>query len=229
MASGVIMSRYVRPFFTALSFAALSAVLAAPFPAMANDAPATAAHTQALQTTQGKFIQDLGDRAIAIIANKSLPKAQRDQQFSQILNDSFDLKTIGRYVIGPSWNAATPAQQVEYMDLFKKLVIKNYGDRMTLYTGEGFTVTGTRPESEMDTTVTSDITHPDGSQPTTINWRVRTKDGKMGVIDVEVEGVSLSVTQRQEYSAVIQQNGGQFEGLLQQMRSELATPAPAGK
>jgi phospholipid transport system substrate-binding protein len=73
----------------------------------------------------------------------------------------------------------------------------------------------------MDTTVLSQITHPDGSQPTAIDWRVRQKDDKLGVIDVVVEGVSLSVTQKQEYAAVIQNNGGQIEGLLQTMRQQL--------
>jgi phospholipid transport system substrate-binding protein len=150
---------------------------------------------------------------------------QRSAEFSQILSDSFDLKTIGRFVIGRTWNTATPAQQTEYMDLFKSLVIRNYGERMSLYTGEGFLVVGTRTESEMDTTVLSQITHPDGSAATTIDWRVRQKDGKMGVIDVIVEGVSLSVTQRQEYSAVIQHNGGQIDGLLQTMRDQLKAPA----
>jgi phospholipid transport system substrate-binding protein len=47
----------------------------------------------------------------------------------------------------------------------------------------------------------------------------------MGVIDVVVEGVSLSVTQRQEYAAVIQRNGGQIDGLLEEMRNELKAPA----
>jgi phospholipid transport system substrate-binding protein len=208
-----------------LAFALI--VLVLPLPTLAADSPdagAARTHDQALQTSSGKFVQDLGDRAIKIIANKQLPPDQRSSEFSKILSDSFDLKTIGRFVIGRSWNTATPAQQTEYMDLFKALVIRNYGNRMSLYTGEGFVVVGTRPESDMDTTVLSQITHPDGSQPTTIDWRVRDKDGKMGVIDVIVEGVSLSVTQKQEYAAVIQRNDGQIDGLLQTMRDELKEP-----
>jgi len=218
--------------FTLLSFSlvALFGATIAPIAATAADTPSSAAmQRDAVQTTPaGKFIQSLGDRAIKIISNKQMPADQRNTQFSQILNDSFDLRTIGRFVIGRTWNGATPDQQTEYMDLFKKLVIKNYGDRMTLYTGEGFQVIGTRPESDMDTTVLSQITHPDGSQPTTIDWRVREKDGKMGVIDVIVEGVSLSVTQRQEYAAVIQNNDGKIDGLLKIMRDQLAEPTTKG-
>lgn len=212
--------------------ALLSVALTTPLPAFAADAPvtgATRAHDAAVQTTAGKFIQSLGDRAIKVISNKQLPAEQRTSEFSKILSDCFDLKTIGRFVIGRTWNAAAPAQQTEYMDMFKSLVIRNYGDRMALYTGEGFQVVGTRPESDMDTTVLSQITHPDGSQPTTIDWRVRQKDDKIGVIDVVVEGVSLSVTQKQEYAAVIQNNGGQIEGLLQMMRDQLKEPAHVAK
>ena len=51
-------------------------------------------------------------------------------------------------------------------------------------------------------------------------------DGDPGIIDVVVEGVSLSVTQKQEYASVIQNNGGQIDGLLQVMRDQLKTPTP---
>lgn len=187
--------------------------------AVGNATPALA--ESASKSPAGKFVQDLGNRAITIIANKSISQDQRSERFRQILRDSFDLMTIGRFVIGRSWNAATPAQQQEYMKLFEQLVVKTYGARMSLYTGEGFKVTSARAESEKDTIVNSLITHPDGSAPTSIDWRVRQKDGKYGVIDVVVEGVSLSVTQRQEYAAVIQNNGGKIDGLLQQMRQQL--------
>lgn len=185
------------------------------------EAEAVLTHDEAMKTPAGKFIQKLGDEAIAAIANASISQQQRSDKFRAILRDSFDLTTIGRFVIGRSWNAATPEQQKEYMDLFQDLVIKTYGDRMTLYTGEGFVVIGVRPESEKDTIVNSQITHPDGSKPTTIDWRVRQRDGKLGVIDVVVEGVSLSVTQRQEYAAVIQNNNGQISALLDKMRQQL--------
>ncbi|MDR3424453.1 MAG: ABC transporter substrate-binding protein [Alphaproteobacteria bacterium] len=201
--------------------------LAASAPTFAADMTASAAtrtHEQAVKAPAGKFIQELGDRAIKIIADKQISPEQRSEEFSKILNDSFDLRTIGRFVIGRTWNVATPEQQSDYMKLFKALVIKDYGDRMAMYAGEGFGVVGTRPESEMDTTVLSQITHPDGSPPTEIDWRVRQKDGKMGVIDVVVEGVSLSVTQKQEYASIIQQDGGRIDGLLQKMRNQLKEP-----
>lgn len=190
-------------------------------PTLAQDENAAPAAEQGAKSNAAKFIQSLGDRAIKAIADKNASQNQRNDKFRTILQDSFDLATIGRFVIGRTWNAATPAQQQEYMKLFEALVIKTYGDRLTLYTGEGFKVTSSRAESDKDFIVNSEITHPDGSQPTAIDWRVRQKNGKLGVIDVVVEGVSLSVTQRQEYAAVIQSNGGQIDGLLNLMRQQV--------
>jgi phospholipid transport system substrate-binding protein len=213
---------------TRLAFTILF-LLSLPMAAFAEDAlPSAQTHDQAIATQPGKFIQNLGEEAISVIANKSLTQDQRSDHFREMLRSSFDLPTIGRFVIGRSWNAATSDQQQEYMKLFEALVVKTYSDRFSLYTGEGFRVTGMRPETEKDVVVTSEITHPDGSEPTTVDWRVRNKNGKLGIIDVVVEGVSLSVTQRQEYASIIQRDGGKLDGLLTLMRQQLQDPSAAG-
>ena len=195
--------------------AASGIVQAAEPPQQANSVAA------AQYTPQGAFIQNLGDKAIAILADKSISKEQQSEQFRQMLRDTFDLMTIGRFVIGRNWMAASATQQQDYMHLFEALVVKTYSDRFALYTGEGFRVRSVRPEGEHDFIIASEITHPDGSQPTTVDWRVRQKADKFGIIDVVVEGVSMSVTQRQEYAAVIQRNGGNIDGLLDVMRQRL--------
>ncbi|MDD3029077.1 MAG: ABC transporter substrate-binding protein [Alphaproteobacteria bacterium] len=208
-----------------LAFLTLVCLAGAAMPTWAQTADKSArTHEQAMTVAEGRFIQDLGDRAIKIVADKKLDEKERNKAFGNILSDSFDLKTIGRFVIGRTWRVATDAQKDEYMNLFKALVIRNYGKKIALYTNEGFVVVGTRPETDRDTVVLSQITHPDGSPATEIDWRVRTKNGKSGVIDIVVEGVSLSITQKQEYASVIQNNGGKIEGLLDVMRKQLDTP-----
>ena len=200
-----------------------------PGPALAEPKPGDNPAPQSANTPEeaqkvpaGKFIQDLGDRAIAQISNKSISPDTRQEKYRDILKSSFDLETIGHFVVGRAYNNASVDQKKEYMDLFEKLVIKTYGDRLNLYSGEGFHVKSVRPESDKDSIVNSEITHPDNSSPTKVDWRVRNEqNGKMAVIDVVVEGVSQSVTQRDEYSSIVQRDGGKLDGLISLMRKQL--------
>ena len=191
-----------------------------------NAEPATnAAETGATEAPAGQFIQDIGNRAIAAMANTSLSHDQRMKDYRKILQDSFDFETIGHFVLGRAWATATPDQQKTFMQLFQDIVLQTYGDRLNFYSGEKFQVKGVRQENDRDSMVSSEITHPDGSKPTTIDWRVRTKDGKPMVIDVVIEGISQSVTQRQEYAAIIQRNNGNIQGLLNAMQQHLQQPS----
>ena len=45
--------------------------------------------------------------------------------------------------------------------------------------------------------------------------------GQLKVVDVIAEGASLRLTQRSEYSSVIQRNGGQVSALLDAMRQQI--------
>jgi phospholipid transport system substrate-binding protein len=141
-----------------------------------------------------------------------------------MLNNSFDLQTIGRFVVGRTWYSARPEQQQEYIRLFEKLVVQIYSERFALYKGEKFKTVDARQEGEKDYIVNGLIVNPNSNQPISVDWRIRDSGGKMAVIDVIVEGVSMSVTQRQEYMSVIQRNGGEIEPLLQMMRERLEPP-----
>jgi len=185
------------------------------------NAASAPAPEQAQETPAGKFIQDLGNQAITIIANTNLTQQQRSSKYRTLLQEAFDLKTIGHFVIGRTWDTISSDQQQEYMRLFEGLVLKTYGDRLSFYSGESFRVKNARQENDRDTVVNSEVLHPGGAAPTSIDWRVRQTDGKPLIVDVVIEGVSQTVTQRQEYSSIIQRDGGKIDGLLTLMRQRL--------
>jgi len=51
-----------------------------------------------------------------------------------------------------------------------------------------------------------------------VDWRVRNSNGTLQIIDVVIEGVSMSLTQRSDFSSVIQRGGGNVEALLEHLR-----------
>ena len=59
------------------------------------------------------------------------------------------------------------------------------------------------------------------SAPFALDWRVGEIGGHPKVVDVIAEGTSLRLTQRSEYSSVIQQNNGAVSALLVAMKRQI--------
>lgn len=172
-----------------------------------------------------EFVQSLGDKAISTLADKTVTPEQAGRTFRNMLQNSFDIDLIGKFALGAAnWKSATPEQKQKYMKLFEKLVVQIYSDRFKLYSGESFKVLSATSEDERDTYVNSHIARPEpGAPPVQVDWRVRTKGGSHKIIDVIVEGVSMSVTQRSEFSAVIQKNGGNIAEFLDVLEQRVAS------
>lgn len=162
-------------------------------------------------------IDKMGKKAISFLRNDDLSLAGKEKKFRKLLHASFDMGTIGRFALGRNWKVATEAQKKEYQRLFENLVVKVYSSRFNDYKGQGFDVVSFRETGKKDITVTSYIVPATGSK-IQIDWRVRNKNGQYKVIDVIIEGVSMSVTQRSDFASVIQRGGGNVEVLLAHLR-----------
>ena len=189
-------------------------------PALADDTPETVPPDQATQ-----FIQDLATKALNVLRDKSMSEEDREKVFHGMLKDGFDMNFIGRFVLGINWRKASPQQQDEYQALFNEYILKTYSTRLGGFTNEEFKVTGTTPAGKKDIMVHSQITRKGQSQPLTADWRVRLVDGQPKVIDVVVEGVSMSISQRQEFASVVQSKG--IDGLLETLKARIKKGVPA--
>ena len=178
-----------------------------------------------------KFIQNLGDKAISILSDKNVTKEAAAKTFHDMLVSDFDLDLLGKFAIGANnWKTATPAQRQEYQKLFEKLVVQIYNDRFSLFNGETWKVVDGKVEDDRDSYVSGIIIKPNPSaKPVHVDWRVRNKGGRQQVIDVIVEGVSMTVTQRSEFSAVIQKNGGDLDAFLKTLAERVVASAPEPK
>lgn len=166
-----------------------------------------------------EFIQELGDRTLAIL-DQPTPQPEKLSQLKQILDRATDLELVARLVLGRYWRQATPEQQGEFVGLFNQLLMQTMAERMSWYNGQTFEITGAKPVDERDTMVATRILRPSGKPPILVDWRVRESSGSFLLIDILAEGVSLVVTQRAEAADVIGRDG--LDGLLGQMRTRLA-------
>ncbi len=163
------------------------------------------------------FIRAAGARTFESLA-EDMTDDQRAARFRDILTETFDLPTIARFTLGRFWRIASAKQKTEYVHLFEEFIVQAYSNRFKDLSGRTFEVKLTRVLNARDQLVLSEIRIEKGKPPIRVNWRVRLRDKAYRVIDVMVEGVSMSVTQRDEFAAVIRRNGGKIEGLLSALR-----------
>lgn len=166
-----------------------------------------------------RFVDDMGQRAIEFLGDVRLTQTQKEEKFRALLRNSFDMSTIGRFALGRYWRTATSAQQKEYQRLFEDMVVDVYAARFSEYKGQALEVSETRKDGTKDSVVTSFIVPTSGSK-IRVDWRVRYKKGKYKIVDVIIEGVSMSLTQRSDFSSVIQRGGGEMQALLVHLRGQ---------
>lgn len=163
------------------------------------------------------FIRAAGAKTFQSLA-EDMTDDQRAARFREILTETFDLPTIARFTLGRFWRVASARQKDEYVRLFEEFIVQAYSNRFKDLSGRAFEVKQSRELNARDRLVLSEIEIEKGKPPVRVNWRVRLRDKAYRVIDVLVEGVSMSVTQRDEFAAVIRRNGGKVEGLLAALR-----------
>ena len=197
-------SRFLRSLFLPVLFAAVLGASSTGF-AAPDDA--------------ARLVHKLGNQTIATLETPGLTAGQREARFRGLLDQGFDLAFMGRFALGKYWRTATPAQQRAYLGLFGEYLVQTYATRLGGYTGGTMAITGARQASDKDVVVRTQI-GATGSHAVVAEWRVRSGASGYRIIDITVEGISLVMTHRAEFAAVIQHHG--IDGLLAALRDHTA-------
>jgi phospholipid transport system substrate-binding protein len=169
------------------------------------------------------FVQKMGDTALTNLTGKELTTKERETRVRDLLNRNFDVDTIGKFALGRHWRTATSGEQKEFLSLFENMIVKTYTQRFGEYSGQQFKVGNSKKAHSKsdDYIVTSQVIQKDGP-PVNVEWRVRSIRGQLKVIDVIIENVSMGVTQRSDFDAVIQRGGGKVSALLDSLKKHQA-------
>lgn len=203
---------------TALMLGASAPVSAATYHA-APEAPASASMIVPVKATADgakQFIAKMSNDGIAFLDNEGLTQKQKEAEFKKLLKNSFDMGTISRFALGTYWNGASAAQRAEYQSLFETMIVKVYSARFSEYNGQKIDVGNVREDGN-DMVVTSYIVPQTGSK-IRVDWRVRNRGQGYKIVDVVIEGVSMAMTQRSDFSSVIQRGGGNVQVLIDHLK-----------
>ena len=168
------------------------------------------------------FVEEMADKAIKQLTDKTAPRDERIERFRTYFNNHFAVHGIGKWILGRHWRKATEKEREEYLVLFEDLMVIFYVDRFASYAGEPLHIHKSLTKDVNNATVFSEIPQEDGKPAIRVDWRVARKDDLIKIVDVVVEGTSMSNTLRSDFGSIIRSRGRKISGLLDALREKTA-------
>jgi phospholipid transport system substrate-binding protein len=183
------------------------------------------------------FAQDAGPEALvkkmteevlaAIKSDKQLAAGDREKAVKlaeEKILPHVDFEEATRLAVGRGWKEATAEQRKKLIAEFRNMLVRTYSNAIGTYEGQTMKVLPSRVKpGDDEATVRNQFLRP-GGKPILIDYSMRKTDSGWKIYDIVVEGVSLVLTYRSEFDAVVKQEG--VDGLIKRL-GQKNTPAPA--
>ncbi len=172
--------------------------------------------TPAMAQDAGAFIDGVARQVLEKL-KQGASDAERESLLRTVLRSYFDLGAMGRAALGQYWSKTTPEQQQRYLRAVETAEVRAYSGRLKQYGGQTLKVQRVTPGPGGAQLVDSQILQPTGAQPVRLVWEVRNSGGRQLITDVSIEGVSMVLTRRSDFTAYISRNGGNVEPLIAEL------------
>ena len=156
--------------------------------------------------------------ATEALTNESASEAEKLSAFQNVLAEGLALDVVGKFMLGESRKSMSEEQLARYDAVFPKYITQQYADQFSEIVGRPLEVTDAKALGKRDVIVRTQFERADGS-PVMVDWRIRKlRSGDQKAIDIIVNGVSVMLVKREEFSSFIAQNG--VDALLAQLEAE---------
>ena len=171
------------------------------------------------------MVARLVEHILQVIGSKNGGSSQ-ERRLMAAIESQTDLSLLARMTMGRHWRRASAQQRERFVEVFRRYLLRSFTSRLRRYAGAGlgpardrFAIAGTQNAGKNDVVVRSRIEPPSGP-PLSVDWRLRSRDGRLFIIDLVVEGVSLLITQRSEFASVLERIG--IDGLIGELQTRVA-------
>jgi phospholipid transport system substrate-binding protein len=159
-------------------------------------------------------------RALLILNDPQLKskerKTERIERLKRTINPIFDYEETAKRALGVHWRRRTPAEQKEFVKLFRAFLEKIYSDRIDEFVGQRVVFGREAIDNdyaEVDATVVS----VKGEESPVI-FKLRRAGDRWLVYDVVVENISIVNNYRSQFNRVI--STASYEELVKKIREK---------
>jgi phospholipid transport system substrate-binding protein len=138
---------------------------------------------------------------------KQLGVKGRYEKLSPVLAKTYDLASMSKLAVGPSWSALTPQQQAAIVNAFTRMTIATYASRFDGFSGEQFQILETSDRPNGDKIVKTQIVKSDGDT-VPLNYLMRKSGADWKIVDIYLDGtISELANRRAEFGSILKSGG----------------------
>ena len=166
------------------------------------------------------YVQAGARDVLGVLNDKGRSTDAKREAFRGIVNRLVDVPKVTHFVLGKYARTVTPDQYQRFATVFRTYAEGVYQKRIDDYHGEKVVVVTSLVRKPGDVLVTTQLSGGKMQQPTTVVWRVLGTAGQWKVVDVQVSGVWLAITEQQDFVSTIDNAGGKIDVLISQLARE---------
>ena len=165
------------------------------------------------------FVEKLGKEVIETVSDEKLTDSQRRSNFRYLYLNAFDNFYISRFVLGRYWKRIDKSVKEEFIKTFNDYIVSTYAPKFKGWQGEFKAVDALIEKNFYN--VKMDVINKNGPVLKLI-WKIYLdKNKNFKILDVNIDGVSMLVTQRAEFMSVIKNNPDGVIGLIKAMKKKI--------
>jgi phospholipid transport system substrate-binding protein len=190
---------------------------------------ALAGGVRAQSLAPAQLVQKITDEVLVAIKSDKQLAAGDKQKALKLAEEKVlpyvDFEQATRLAVGRAWREATPEQRQRLVTEFRNMLVRTYSNAISAYQGQTLKVLPPRGKQDPEETVVRTQFIRAGGQPLPIDFTMHRTGDTWKVYDITVEGVSLVMTYRSEFDAIVKQEG--IDGLIKRL-AQKNLPAAIG-
>ena len=180
---------------------------------------------QSFAGEQVNFAKKLVGEVMDLMGNTKTPSSVKKQKLVDKYLNVIDFEWNGKMAMGRAYNTLNDDEKKQYIKEYTKFLAYTWLPKLEFPSKKSaikVNIFGTYKKlNNTDEMVVIELKLADGSKYE-INVRVRDKDGKCTLLNVDVVGIDLAMTYRAQFEGIMEQNGGKPQSVIKYLEKQNA-------
>jgi len=161
-------------------------------------------------------VRQYTDQVLKLLEDPNVQASDRRAAVRKAAIEIFDVQETAKRALGRHWQARTPAEREEFVQLFADLLERTYINKIDIYRGEKLVYTNEAIDGEYATVRARVVTKQRGDIP--VDAKMIRRGDRWLIYDISVENISLISNYRAQFDRIIR--SASYQDLVTRLKTK---------